>query len=138
MKGKGLLFIGRALTGLVFAISIALSASANDELLNQAFEQRQSQIQLSGQGEVVRLLADDTQGSKHQRFILRLASGQTLLVAHNIDLAPRIEGLQVGDSVGFYGVYEWSAMGGVIHWTHYDPKGQHTDGWLSHDGRRYQ
>jgi Protein of unknown function (DUF3465). len=50
-------------------------------------------------------LPDDEQGSRHQRFILRLASGRTLLVAHNIDLAPRIDGLQVGDQVAFSGEY---------------------------------
>ncbi|WP_428618153.1 DUF3465 domain-containing protein, partial [Shewanella sp.] len=109
LKDKGLLFVGRVITALVLALSLTLSVSANDAQLSQAFEQRQSQLQIQGQGEVVRLLADDTQGSKHQRFILRLASGQTLLVAHNIDLAPRIEDLKVGDRVGFYGVYEWNA-----------------------------
>ncbi|WP_428611026.1 DUF3465 domain-containing protein [Shewanella sp.] len=138
LKDRGLLFVGRVLAALVLALSLTLSVSANDAQLSQAFEQRQSQLQIQGQGEVVRLLADDTQGSKHQRFILRLASGQTLLVAHNIDLAPRIEDLKVGDRVGFYGVYEWNAKGGVIHWTHDDPKGQHIDGWLTHGGRRYQ
>ena len=71
-------------------------------------------------------------------FILKLSSGQTLLVAHNIDLADKIKGLKKGDKVAFYGEYEWSEQGGVIHWTHHDPSGRHTDGWLKHDGRLYQ
>jgi hypothetical protein len=86
----------------------------------------------------VRLLADDDEGSRHQRFIVRLDSGQTLLVAHNIDVAPRVEGLAVGDSVAFSGVYEWSAEGGTIHWTHHDPYGRHAPGWLRHDAETYQ
>jgi len=87
---------------------------------------------------VSRILSDDNKGSRHQRFILRLSSGQTLLVAHNIDLAPRINNLQNGDSVQFYGEYEWNSTGGVIHWTHHDPGGQHVGGWLEHNGRKYK
>jgi len=44
----------------------------------------------------------------------------------------------MGDSVGFYGEYEWNSKGGVIHWTHLDPSGQHIAGWLKHDGKTYQ
>lgn len=91
-----------------------------------------------GNGVVTRLLPDDQKGSRHQRFILRLASGQTLLVAHNIDIAPRIAGIRVGDAVSFCGQYESNSQGGVIHWTHHDPQGRHTAGWLQHNGRRYQ
>ena len=69
---------------------------------------------------------------------MSMASGQRLLVAHNIDLAPRIEDLKVGDRVEFHGEYEWNAQGGVIHWTHGDPAGRHPDGWLKHRGRVYQ
>lgn len=72
------------------------------------------------------------------RSILKLSSGQTLLVAHNIDLAPRINSLREGDSVEFFGEYEWSDRGGVIHWTHRDPNGSHVGGWLQHQGKRYQ
>ena len=85
----------------------------------------------------MRVLSDDEDGNRHQRFILRLASGQTLLVAHNIDVAPRVEGLQPGDTVAFRGVYEWSAEGGTVHWTHRDPDGRHAPGWLRHDGSQY-
>jgi len=94
--------------------------------------------QIRGSGSVVRILSDDNAGSRHQRFIIRLASGQTLLVAHNIDLAPRIDGIAVNDRVDFYGEYEWNSQGGVVHWTHHDPAGRHTDGWLRSKGRTYQ
>ncbi len=94
--------------------------------------------QVRGSGVVVRVLPDDNDGSRHQRFIVRLASGRTLLIAHNIDLAPRVPSLGQGDSVGFYGEYEWNDRGGVIHWTHHDPQGRHPAGWIEHRGRRYQ
>jgi hypothetical protein len=73
--------------------------------------------QVRGAGVVERTLSDDNDGSRHQRFILRLASGQTLLVAHNIDLAPRVANLRTGDTVEFSGEYEWNEKGGVVHWT---------------------
>lgn len=94
--------------------------------------------QARGSGEVVRILSDDNEGSRHQRFILKLDSGRTVLVAHNIDLAPRVAGLQTGDTVEFYGVFESNDRGGVIHWTHHDPQGRHIDGWLEHRGQRYE
>ena len=111
---------------------------SSDDSIAQAFASQRSDLQVSGQGTVEKVLPDDRRGSKHQRFILRLANGQTLLVAHNIDLAPRIPNLRSGDTVEFYGEYEWSHQGGVLHWTHHDPRGQHVPGWLQHQGQRYQ
>lgn len=111
---------------------------APNDAVKEAFEQRRSDVQVEGSGVVERLLPDDNDGSRHQRFILRLPHGQTLLVAHNIDLAPRIESLQVGDEVRFFGEYEWNDKGGVVHWTHHDPKRLHVDGWLEHRGKRYE
>ena len=104
----------------------------------RAFDDRASGLEVEGAGTVERLLADDEEGSRHQRFILRMASGQTVLVAHNIDVAPRVAGLRVGDVVGFRGVYEWSRQGGTVHWTHHDPSGDHAAGWLRHGGRVYR
>ena len=103
-----------------------------------AYQNQLSDIQVSGSGNVSRILSDDNKGSRHQRFILRLSSGQTLLVAHNIDLAPRLNTLENGDEVQFFGEYEWNSKGGVIHWTHHDPGGRHIGGWLKHNGRKYE
>ena len=106
--------------------------------LAQAFKNQQSDVQVKGEGKVLHTLPDDNKGSRHQRFILVLPSGQTLLVAHNIDLAPRIPNVQVGDQVEFFGEYEWNDKGGVVHWTHHDPRQKHIDGWLKHKGQFYQ
>jgi len=103
-----------------------------------AWERQASDVQVRGYGEVLRILADDSEGSRHQRFILRLSNGQTLLVVHNIDLAPRITGLRVGDEVEFNGEYVWNPQGGVLHWTHHAPRGRHEAGWLKHGGRTYR
>ncbi len=109
-----------------------------DDELDSALQNQRSGVQVRGEGIVTRILDDDSDGSRHQRFILRLASGQTLLVAHNVDLAPRIVSLSPGDSVAFNGEYEWNEKGGLIHWTHRDPNGQHEAGWLKHNGETYQ
>jgi hypothetical protein len=82
-------------------------------------------------------LRDDLEGSRHQRFILRLGADHTLLISHNIDVAPRIP-LTEGDFVGFRGQYEWNERGGVVHWTHHDPAGRHPGGWIRHRGNVYE
>ncbi|WP_193163002.1 DUF3465 domain-containing protein [Microbulbifer hainanensis] len=112
--------------------------SIYNSALQTAYRNRQSDIQVEGRGTVIKILSDDLKGSRHQRFILELPSGQTVLVAHNIDLAPKVSDLRKGDTVVFYGEYEWNAKGGVIHWTHRDPERRHVSGWLKHHGKIYQ
>ncbi len=108
------------------------------DTLAAAYAEQRSDVQVTGAGRVTRVLGDDSIGDRHQRFILELPSGQTVLIAHNVDLAPRVEPLVAGDPVEFHGVYEWNDKGGVVHWTHLDPQGQHEPGWLKHRGRTYE
>lgn len=105
-------------------------ATRDDASIVRAIAERARDVQVDGSGVVTRILRDDTDGSRHQRFILRIDSGQTLLVAHNIDLAPRLAPLAVGDDVQFRGEYDWTPQGGVIHWTHADPDRRHREGWI--------
>ena len=104
----------------------------------RAFQNHFSRVQVTGIGTVDHILRDDNKGLRHQKFILRLPSGQTLLVAHNIDISQRLNGIQKGDSIEFQGQYEWNPKGGVLHWTHHDPRGRHKAGWLQFNGHKYQ
>jgi hypothetical protein len=110
----------------------------NGGLLTAAVQNHQSHVEVCGRGVVARVLRDDLQGSRHQRFIVRVPSGQTVLIAYNIDIAPRIEGLRAGAALEFVGEYEWNGQGGVVHWTHHDPAGRHAAGWVQYDGRTYR
>ena len=114
------------------------SAFSGESPVGRAFKDRTSNVQVEDEGTVIRILPDDLAGGKHQRFIVRVLSGQTVLIAHNFDIAPRVVGLQKDDSVRFYGEYVWNEKGGMVHWTHHDPNGHHTAGWIKHNGRIYQ
>lgn len=114
------------------------STVAADTKLAKAFEDRESDFQIQGVGEVARILSDDNNGSRHQRMIIKTSTGQSILIAHNIDLADRVKDLQRGDRIEYSGEYEWNPQGGVIHWTHHDPQGRHPGGWIKHDGVTYE
>jgi hypothetical protein len=109
-----------------------------DEALRRAVAAQARGLPLQVSGVVERILADDRNGSPHQRFIIRTSSAITLLIAHNLDLAPRLEGLAPGEAVRVVGDYEWNERGGVMHWTHDDPAGYHRAGYVEWRGRRYQ
>ncbi|MCA9274613.1 MAG: DUF3465 domain-containing protein [Phycisphaerales bacterium] len=87
-------------------------------------------------GQVLRILSDDTIGSRHQRFIVRLSTGQTILIVHNIDLVKRVP-VAIFDRVRFKGEYEFGPKGGLVHWTHQCPRGEHEAGWIEHEGVVY-
>lgn len=95
-----------------------------------AVESKQSKVWFSEtQFTVKKVLADDLKGSRHQRFLVQRAGLPTLLVAHNIDLSKRIP-LRAGQTIYIKGRYEWNDRGGVLHWTHADPRGRQAGGWV--------
>ena len=106
-------------------------------VIEAAFENQRSDLMVTATGRVMRVLSDDLKGSRHQRFIIELPSGHSVLVAHNIDLALRVPDLEEGASITVRGEYEWNEKGGVIHWTHHDPRGRHEDGYVEYRGQRY-
>jgi len=86
---------------------------------------------------VFNLLPDDTRGKRHQRFLLKLNNGSTVLVAHNIDLAPHVP-LRVGDMVTIKGEYVWNQKGGVMHYTHHSTNLRHEGGFIELAGKKYK
>jgi len=112
-------------------------AATQAGVVETAYAERRSGVWVEVQGHVARLLADDDEGSRHQRFIVELDSGHTVMVAHNIDLAQRVP-LQKNANLRLYGRYEWNDRGGVIHWTHRDPENRRTGGWIEFNGTVYR
>ena len=110
---------------------------AGDGAVQAAFAAQRSGVWLEAQGQVSRVLSDDNEGSRHQRFVLELDDGHSVLVAHNIDLAERVP-LARSDLISLRGRYEWNERGGVIHWTHHDPDGRGPGGWVKLGGETYR
>ncbi len=126
-------------------ISTEINIDENNSALIDAFKNKKSDIFVEGMGVVKKLLPDDNKGSRHQKFLVSISPEQTLLFAHNIDLAPRVENLQIGDAVTFRGEYVYNPKGGVMHWTHKNPQGEisasqdgNRVGWIKHNGKTYE
>jgi hypothetical protein len=69
---------------------------------------------------------------------MRLNSGCDLVVRIevNTDFTGDVP-LRSGQRVEVKGEYEYYPRGGVIHWTHHDPRGRHENGYISANGTMY-
>ncbi len=105
--------------------------------LQSAYANEQSGIMVEATGRIKKVLPDDHEGDRHQKFILDIDRRHTVLVSHNLDLAARAP-VREGDLVTVYGQYEWSEPGGVLHWTHRDPRDRREGGWIKHEGQVYE
>jgi hypothetical protein len=108
--------------------------------IQSAFENQEENVSVTVRGKVSRVLKDeqDSVGDDHQRFIIRLSNGQTLLIVHNIRLAPRVAGIAAGSEITVHGDYVWNSRGGLVHWTHHDPDGSHENGWIVFEGVKFE
>lgn len=109
-----------------------------NQSVQTAIERQLQTVQVDGTGTIVKVLPEDTQGDRHQRLLVTVGHGHTVLIAHNIDIASRIPDVREGEEIAFSGEFKWNEKGGVVHWTHHDPRNRHPDGWLRYHGKIYQ
>ncbi len=133
----GLFICLLSLTACTSRIAGYQAAYGSQAEVIQAQEQRSRRVEITVEAQVYKLLADDTEGIPHQRFLLKLANGTTVLVAHDTNMAQRVP-LEPGSLVRIHGEYIWNAKGGVIHWTHHTDTVRHEGGWIDFNGQRYQ
>lgn len=108
--------------------------------LAQLYAEHARDVWIECSGTVVRVLKDDRDPPRHERFVLSVPGDDagTILVAHNIDLAPRVP-VHAGDTVTLRGEYEWNREGGVIHETHHATSARGAPGgWVRFAGTTYQ
>ncbi len=113
------------------------SAVTDETEVAAAQNNRASHVQVTCTLPVKRMLRPDDKGEKHEKFLLQLSNGSTILVAHNVSRAPSVP-VEAGDIVTVHGEYIWNNKGGVIHWTHASDTPRHAGGYIDFKGRRYQ
>lgn len=101
------------------------------------FDRGDDNTWVDASGVVIRLLHDDRDGARHQRFVVDMRNNQTLLIVHNLDIGQRVP-LGLGDRIHFRGIYEWNDLGGLVHWTHRDPHGVAEGGYIRLAGKTYR
>ncbi len=129
----------KEITNTAAQTNIPLDSSLTPiSVIEAAFANQDSNLNVTVKGAIIRILNDDTIGENHQRFIIQLSNQQTLLIEHNIDIAPRVAGIQIGSLVYVHGDYVWNDQGGLMHWTHHDPNNVHENGWIIFNDVKYQ
>jgi hypothetical protein len=106
---------------------------ASGDVLKQVMNSKANRPQVLVEGTVTKILPEDKAGLPHQKYLIN-AYGVKLQIVSNLEFgkAP----VQVGSKVQVCGEYI-NAEGGMIHWTHFDPHGNHPDGYTVLDGQLY-
>jgi Protein of unknown function (DUF3465) len=115
------------------------SAAPDNTAVCHAFTSGTSHVEVTAQGTVVRAFGVQAgRESPHEGFLMRLSSDCTVVVRveANVDFTGTFA-LRPGQTVIVRGEYEYYAMGGVIHWTHHDPRGRHAGGFIQVDGHQF-
>ena len=118
----------------------AAAQTPDDAAVCQAYAAARSHVEVVADGTVTRVLGvAPGRVSPHEGFLLRLRTGCRVIVRveANTDFTGEFA-VAPGQSVTVKGEYEYYPLGGVVHWTHHDPRGRHEGGFIETGGRRYE
>ncbi|MGH7708459.1 MAG: DUF3465 domain-containing protein [Vulcanimicrobiaceae bacterium] len=131
------------LAGFALAGCAGGGSDAGNGAVYAAWQAHSSRVEVTASGSVARMLRVQRGGQfgPHEGFLLHLTGapghGLTVKVEDNLDLTGPIP-IHAGDAVVVRGEYEYNALGGVVHWTHHDPRGHHAAGYIQVGGRTYE
>jgi hypothetical protein len=132
----------KALAGVagLLLCGCAAQTAPNDAAVCDAYRSGRSRVEVVADGTVTRVLGSQSgRYSPHEGFLMKLDS--------NCDVVVRVEAnedftgtfpIAEGDRAVVKGEYEFYPRGGVIHWTHHDPRGFHEAGFIEIRGKTYQ
>lgn len=112
------------------------SAQNDSDLVRAVNDRRNVNFVEAANVTVVEILPDDTQGLPHQKWVVQLSSGAKVNAVYNSDMGARIP-VKIGAKMALGGEFKMTNIGPLIHWLHYDPRGQRPDGYVEMNGVRY-
>jgi len=134
--------VRKVLAALAAAFALhacAATEPADNPSLCEAYAAGRSHVEVVADGMVTRILGvQPGRVSPHEGFLMRLSSACSVIVRVevNTDFTGAIP-LERGQQVLVKGEYEFYPLGGVIHWTHRDPRGRHAGGYIATGGHIY-
>ncbi len=108
----------------------------DSDLVRAVNDRRNVNFVQAGNVVVSRILPDDNVGSPHQKWYVRLSNGKEVIAVYNSDMGRRVP-MKVGTTMALGGEFKMTNIGPLIHWLHYDPRGNRPDGYVIVDGVRY-
>lgn len=132
--------VAAALSCAALLDACAAAHTPDDPAVCAAYSAGRSRVEVVADGTVTRLLGvQPGRVSPHEGFLMRLSTGCSLIlrVEANTDFTGSIP-LASGAPVIVKGEYEYYPLGGVIHWTHRDPRGRHEGGFIQTGGGIYE
>lgn len=109
----------------------------DDAQIIQAQSQQARKVELTVTAPIKKMLREEDYREPHQRFLLMLSNGTTVLVANDLQYGTYAP-VQEGNVVRIHGEYIWNERGGVLHWTHKSDEPRHESGYIDFNGMRYQ
>ena len=135
--------------GAVVALAVAFAlpgcraapASDGNGDVYDAWRAQRSRVEVTASGSVARYLGVRSgRSGAHEGFLLHLRGaagrGLTVRVETNVDITGIVP-LSEGEDVVVRGEYVYDARGGIVHYTHRDPRGRHPGGWVQAGGKLY-
>ncbi len=126
-----------------FAVACAAPTdTSSNGAVYDAWRFHRSRVEVTANGAIARIFgAREGPSGTHLGFLLHLAGseghGLTVRVEDNLDLTGPIP-LDEGEAAIVRGEYIYDSRGGLIHYTHRDPRGRHDAGYVQAGGRIYQ
>lgn len=117
----------------------AAQTAPDNAAVCDAFRAGRSHVEVVAAATVTRVLGVASgRVSPHEGFLMQLTSDCRVVVRveANTDFTGAFA-LVRGDRVVVKGEYEYYPIGGVIHWTHRDPRGRHEGGFIQVGDKTY-
>ena len=136
LSAIAIVLLGFGVASQVWQAPSSYNAEPGFRVLADAYLNKKSGMMAEVQGQVTRLIMDEEESARVQKFVICAISGQSRLVTHDLSRSDRVP-VAIGDKVMVRGEYVWSEPGGTLICPTRDNGSGGRNGWIEHKGERY-